>query len=275
MPRITLLTDFGTRDGYVGAMKGVMASLYPGVVIDDVSHEVEQGDVDQGAWTLRRYWRRYPPRTVHVVVVDPGVGTERRGVCLEVDRRYIVAPDNGLVSHVVREAEVWRAVELSDRRYLPDRPSRTFHGRDLFAPAGAHLAQGLHPSRLGPAVEELVLLEEPEPITLDGGVEGEVVTVDRFGNLVTNLPAAVLEGGSPEGEGGEHPPVRVEVGEGRRVPVAPTYGAVEPGTPLALQNSDGRLEIAVRDGSARKWAGRGRGARVRVWWNEGHSQARK
>ncbi len=264
MPRITLLTDFGTADGYVGAMKGVIASLYPGVIIDDVSHETPRGKVADASLTLARYWKRYPPGTVHLAVVDPGVGTNRRGLCVEADRRYIVAPDNGLVSSVLREAVTWRAVDLSNERYFLPGRSSTFHGRDLFAPIAAHLAQGLHLSRLGLPVVDPVLLTEPEPARTDEGMEGEVIDVDRFGNLVTNLPADLLLDVASGREGS----VRVEL-EGREIPVAPTYGAVNSGSALVLANSDGRVEVAIRDGSAQKETGKGPGAKVRVSWAEG------
>ncbi len=251
MGRVTLLTDFGTRDGYVGALKGVIAGIFPGVIVDDVSHDLAPGDVAAAGRTLTRYWDQYPVGTVHLAVVDPGVGTARRALAVEADRRLLVAPDNGLLSGVLRRAGSWRAVEISNPDYLPQTRSATFHGRDLFAPASAFLARGLHLSRLGAPVTDPILLEEPIPSDEEGTWTGEVVSTDRFGNLITNLPAACVR---PDGE--------VEI-RGTRVPVRSTYGEVAPREAVALVNSDGCLEVAARDSSAAELLGAGVGTRVR------------
>lgn len=252
MPRITLLTDFGTRDGYVGAMKGVLAVAAPDALLDDVSHDVPRGDRGMAAYVLERYWDRYPRNTVHLVVVDPGVGTSRRALALEADGRFVVAPDNGVVSRVLFRARGWRAVSVENPRVVRPQASATFHGRDVFAPAAGHLARGLPLSLLGPPLTDPVRLEHPKPARSGDRWEGRVIYVDRFGNLVTNLPGEVLSGVD-----------EIEV-EGRPVPVTRTYGDVEPGRLLALVNSDGRVEIAARDGSGADRAGVGPGARVRV-----------
>lgn len=251
MRRITLLTDFGTADGYVAAMKGVLACMAPGVSLDDVSHEVARGDPRAASLVLERYWRLYPEGTVHVVVVDPGVGTDRRPLALRAEGRFVVAPDNGVVSRVMDGAETWRAVVI-DRAGTPGlpEPSTTFDGRDVFAPAAARLARGTPLVELGPPLESPVRLRMPDPVRRGREVRGEVIAVDRFGNLVTNLPGDGLEG-----------PFRVEVA-GRRVEVARSYGHVEPGTLLAVVNSDGRVEVAVRDGSAAERLEIGRAAPV-------------
>jgi S-adenosyl-L-methionine hydrolase (adenosine-forming) len=252
MPRITLLTDFGTRDGYVGAMKGVLASAAPNALLDDVTHDIPRGDMGMAAYVLERYWDRYPRGTVHLVVVDPGVGTSRRALALEADGWFVVAPDNGVVSRVLFRARQWRAVSVVSPRVVRPEASATFHGRDVFAPAAGHLARGLPQSLLGPPLTDPVRLEPPRPARSGDRWEGRVVYVDRFGNLVTNLPGEVLSGVA-----------EVEV-EGRTVPVGRTYGDVEPGRLLALINSDGRVEIAARDASGANQAGVGPGARVRV-----------
>jgi S-adenosylmethionine hydrolase len=205
--RITLLTDFGTRDGYVAAMKGIIASICPTATIDDASHDLPPGDVVQAAFTLRRYWSLYPPGTVHLIVVDPGVGTERRAL-------------------------------VTSRRYQREAQSATFHGRDVFAPVAAHVACGVALEDLGPVISDPVQLELPSPDIKASSVRGQVICVDHFGNLITNIPAALL---------GAAPKVAVD---GRAVVLRETYGQGELGQPLALVNSDGLLEIAVRDGSA-------------------------
>lgn len=255
MRRITLLTDFGTRDGYVGAMKGVISSIFPAAVMDDVSHDVAQGDVRAGALALARYWDRFPGGTVHLAVIDPGVGTSRRAIAVEADRRFLVVPDNGLGSRVLDAASRWRAVAIENPEVLRRPTSATFHGRDVFAPAAAYLARGMHLFRLGPRIDDPVRIEEPVPSEREGEIRGEVVALDRFGNLITNVPGEVLKAaGGVEG---------VEV-DGRRIPLGRTYAQVEPLQPVALINSDGRLEVGVRDSSAAEVLGAEVGTRVRI-----------
>lgn len=238
MRRITLLTDFGSRDGYLGAMKGVMATILPGVAIDDVSHDIEPGDVAGAAMSLARYWDRYPAGTVHLVVVDPGVGTDRRALAADAERRLFVAPDNGVLSRVHDVAKEMRFVEIDASKHsLPDM-SATFHGRDLFAPVAAHLARGVHLSLLGSALDDPVRVDEPPVVSEDKGLLGQVVARDRFGNLVTNLPGDSLGKSSA-----------VEIG-GQSIGTARTYGEVPPDRVAALINSDGRVEVAARDSSA-------------------------
>jgi S-adenosyl-L-methionine hydrolase (adenosine-forming) len=252
MSRVTLLTDFGTRDGYVGAVKAVIATVFPGVRIDDVSHALAPGDVSGAALALGRYWDRYPSGTVHLAVVDPGVGTGRRALAVEADRRLLVAPDNGVLSRVFEAAARFRVVEIVNPEYtLPD-PSRTFHGRDVFAPVAAFLARGVHLSRFGPVVDDPVVIGEPDVEEEGDALVGRVVSQDRFGNLVTNLPGGSLETASG-----------VEV-EGRSIPVVRTYAEGESRQVVALVNSDGRLEVAARGSSAAKILNAGVGTLVRV-----------
>jgi S-adenosylmethionine hydrolase len=252
MARITLLTDFGGRDGYVGAMKGVMATIYPGVIVDDVSHDVAQGDIAGASLALGRYWSRYPSGTVHVVVVDPGVGTERRALAVEADRRLIVAPDNGVLSHVLVAAKRSRVVEIVNGDYLLPEPGHTFPGRDVFAPAAAYLARGIPISRLGPSIEDPVRILEPEVELQEEDIVGQVIALDHFGNLVTNLAGGTVQ---------ETDEVEVK---GRTIPVAKTYGEVGPRELAAVVNSDGRLEVAARDSSAAELLEAGIGTLVRI-----------
>lgn len=249
---ITLLTDFGTADGYVAAMKGVLRSMAPTAPLDDAGHDVLQGHVSRAAWALSRYWNRYPEGTVHLVVVDPGVGTERRALAVEADGRFLVAPDNGVLGRVLDAAEEWRAVEAVEEAYLGAGRSATFHGRDVFAPVAGHLARGVRLGELGPPVNDPVRLDEPEPVREGRRIRGRIVTVDRFGNLISNIPGGDLAPGD-----------RVEVA-GRRLSLEPTYASVEPGQLLALVNSADRLEIAVRDGSAARTLGAAEGLELVV-----------
>lgn len=252
LARITLLTDFGTADGYVAAMKGVLASLVPDALLDDVAHDLPRGDVRAGSWALRRFWRRFPRGTVHLVVVDPGVGTERKALAVEADGRFVVCPDNGVATSVLEEAADWRAVELVGVDPPEGAVSTTFHGRDLFAPAAARLAMGGALDELGPNVAAPIRLDETQAEMVEGEVRGQVVHVDRFGNLVTDVPGEWVD-----------PDTSVKVA-GRKLPVLGTYGESEPGELLALVNSDGRLEVAARDASAASILGFGPGSPVTV-----------
>jgi S-adenosyl-L-methionine hydrolase (adenosine-forming) len=240
---VTLLTDFGTRDGYVGEMKGVLVSAAPGVTVVDVSHDVVPHDVEAGRLAVARYWRRFPEGTVHLVVVDPGVGGDRAALAVESDGRFLVGPDNGVLSPALLHQGA-RVVALP----VPAGASPTFHGRDVFAPAAARLAQGARMEEIGREHLEPVIRRTPEATRrADGGIDGVVIAIDRFGNLVTNLVSH--RGGA------------VELG-GRRLPLRRTYDDVPLGEPLALVGSSGLVEVAVRNDSAARLLGVGRGARV-------------
>jgi S-adenosylmethionine hydrolase len=232
MPRIiTLLTDFGTADGYVGEMKGVILSAIPDVMIVDITHALAPQDIDSARLTLARVWRRFPRGTIHVVVVDPGVGTERTAMAVESDGRLLVGPDNGVLSPALLNPGV-RTVALA----IPPDASPTFHGRDVFAPAAAALARGRSVDSLGSPYAGAILRRTPEPRRIESGhIAGEVILIDRFGNAVTNLVG--------------RRDMLVEI-NGREIPIVRTYSDVESGSPLALVGSNGLIEIAVRDGSA-------------------------
>ena len=243
-PIVTLLTDFGTADGYVAEMKGVILSAAPDAAVVDVSHDVAAQDVEGARLALARYWRRFPAGTVHLVVVDPGVGSGRAAIAVSSDERWLVGPDNGVLSPalLLRGA---RAVALP----VPAHAAPTFHGRDVFAPAAAALALGTPIDALGTPHESPVVRRTPEPHRgEDGAVEGQVISIDRFGNAITNCLG--VRGGT------------LEVA-GARVPVQRTYADTPPGGVVALCGSSGLIEVAVRDGSAAKALGLERGARVR------------
>lgn len=241
---VTLTTDFGLRDPYVAEMKGVMLGIARAsgrsLQLVDVTHDVERHDVAEGALALEAAAPFFPATTVHLAVIDPGVGTARRGLAVASDGHLLVGPDNGLFTPFL-DAPGWRAFEIAEADYRLPHVSRTFHGRDLFAPAAAHLALGLDPARLGPAVTDPVRLSWPEVRAVAGAVAGAVVHADRFGNLITSIHARSVE---PLDAG-----VVIRVG-GRVVPLAGTYAELPIGRPGALVGSGGRLEIAVREGSA-------------------------
>jgi len=242
---VTLSSDFGTADGYVGAMKGVIMSGAPGARIVDITHEIRPGDVRGGALALEAAAPFFPPGTIHLVVVDPGVGTLRRGIAVEAGDAILVGPDNGVLS---------LAAKGPRRVFVLDRPERhrsvvsaTFHGRDVFAPIVAQLVEGARLRDLGTPAPAMSDLELPTPSISPQVVGGQVIHGDRFGNLVTNITSAELRGLLAA-----HGAARLEVTIGRRSvgPIVRTYGEARSGALLAVVGSSGRLEIAVRDGSA-------------------------
>ncbi|MBM4367133.1 MAG: SAM-dependent chlorinase/fluorinase [Deltaproteobacteria bacterium] len=235
---IALLTDFGLADPWVGVMKGVIAGIAPGVPVVDLSHGVPAQDVRTAAIHLDAAWRYFPAGTVFLCVVDPGVGTARRPIVARCEGRLFVAPDNGLLGLLPGPE-----VRLVTAPWGLPKPSRTFHGRDVFAPVAARLASGTAFEEAGPVVADHARLSLPEP----DGDRGEVIHVDGFGNLLTNLP------GRDAGV--------VEVA-GHDAPVVHTYGAVPTGALLAHTGSTGRLEVGLRDGSAATRLRVGVGARV-------------
>ena len=242
-PIITLTTDFGTADGYVGEVKGVLLSHSPDAELVDITHEIPPQDVERARLTVARVWRRFPPGTVHLVVVDPGVGSGRAALAVQSEGRFLVGPDNGVLSPALLIAGA-RAIELP----LPPRSSATFHGRDVFAPAAAALARGESVDALGRLAASPVLRRTPEPTRRsDGAIEGEIIVLDRFGNAVTNLIG--LRGGT------------IELGT-RCITVRHTYSEVAPGEPVAVTGSTGFIEIAVRDGDAASALGIRRGDKV-------------
>lgn len=284
-PLITLTTDFGQADGYVGTMKGVILSRAPQTHLIDLSHEIAPQDIAAGAFVLYRAYRYFPPQTIHVAVVDPGVGTARRALLLVTDLGHFVGPDNGLFSYVLREAialsagwsgtpanvpAVWHpdfdieaTLATTPREYLPaaytltnpaywlEGPGVTFQGRDLFAPVAAHLANGVAPADLGQPVplESLTFLPASVSLRSPGVIEGRVISADHFGNLITNIAAGLLD------TLGSLAALQVTLGPHRLRGIQSTYGEALPGTPLALINSAGLLEIAICEGHAARQLG--------------------
>ena len=243
---ITLLTDFGDSDGYVAEVKGVLLSRVHGAALVDITHQVPPGDVRGAQYILSRVWHRFPRETVHLAVVDPGVGTERRALAATAGGHYFVAPDNGLLSFLPPEA---RFVSLP----VPPNAAPTFHARDLFAPAAGQLALGAALTHLGQAITDPQLAPLPAPRQEGTGVVGEVIYVDRFGTLISNIPAGLVGPGAHVTVGD------TEVGALRR-----TFGDVERGQLVAFAGSNGTVEIAVRDGSAARKLSAGVGVEVRA-----------
>lgn len=255
-PIVTLTTDFGLRDPFVGIMKGVILGICPEARLVDLTHELAPHDVVEGALALEAALPFFPPGSVHVVVVDPGVGSARRALAVQTGSQTCVGPDNGLLSPALRPG-AWSAVSIESPDHRLASVSRTFHGRDVFAPAAGHLAAGTPLARLGPPVHDPVTIEIPGFTVDEGAVTGEVLGWDRFGNLVTSITAAGIEA---LGTGA----VILEI-DGRAVGgLVDRYGDAREGEPSGIIGSTGRLEVFVRQGSARSRLGAGRGATVRV-----------
>lgn len=255
-PLVTLLTDFGTRDGYVAAMKGVILSQCPGACLVDVGHEVPRHDIRAAAWALRQYGWTYPAGTLHVAVVDPGVGTERAALVIEAQDCLWLGPDNGLFAWVLQACPRARVHQLKAGVVRPGGASRTFHGRDVFAYAASLLAKGIRLDRLAEPIDRWCEPDWLRPVLHGRTIQGEVVHVDHFGNLITNIPA-VLVAERPDD-------IRVTIGKKKCCGLSSTYADVPPGHPVALIGSDGMLELAVNQGAANRYFAAVAGARVTV-----------
>lgn len=264
MAIISLITDFGTRDEYVGLMKAVILGIDPAAVIVDVSHSIEPQDVAQAAFMLESVYRYFPADSLHLVVVDPGVGTDRAILYLETDRQRFLAPDNGVLSLVMSTGQQLRLRRVEDTRWQRPEVSKTFHGRDIMAPAAAYLSRGLEAKQLGPEVDATRAVHIDglrAGLAADGSLLGRVIQIDRFGNLITNIDAAALR--QMEATlGGQS--VRVVIGGHVITGIVRTYADTAAGQPLALIGSRGYLEIAVNAGSLQTLTNARRGDSVRV-----------
>jgi S-adenosyl-L-methionine hydrolase (adenosine-forming) len=257
-PVIALLSDFGGTDHYAGTMKGVMLGICPDVTLVDITHDIPAHDVLEGALQLAAAHRYFPAGTIFLAIVDPGVGSARRGIAVEAGEYRFVAPDNGVLTEVLRATAPRKVVELSERRYARPTVSRTFEGRDRFAPAAAWLAKGIALPALGRPAGDIVHLEIPQASIEGDTIQGTILRVDRFGNLVTNLERREVEkfaqGKGLAIEAGAHPVPRLVA----------TYADMPAGEVCALYGSTDHLELAENGASAATRLGLGRGAPVRV-----------
>jgi S-adenosyl-L-methionine hydrolase (adenosine-forming) len=256
-PVIALLTDFGTRDHYAGTMKGVAIGICPDATLVDITHELPPHDVLAGALELAASYKYFPAGTVFLVVVDPGVGSTRRGIAVEAGDYRFVAPDNGVLSVVLGEQPPKRIVELTERKYARASVSRTFEGRDRFAPAAAWLAKGIDLAGLGRTAGSIQGLDVPEPRLDDRGIAGEVLRVDRFGNLITNIDRTAFDRFATE-------PFELTAGPHVISKMVSTYADVDRGQICALFGSSDHLEIAANGESAADRLALGRGAAVHI-----------
>jgi S-adenosylmethionine hydrolase len=246
MSIITLTTDYGLRDQYVGALKGVILSIAPSACLVDITHDIDPHNILHGAFVLRQVWPWYPKGTIHVVVVDPGVGSERRIILGRYAGQYVIAPDNGLVTLIHREMPVEALHVVEARRYFLGDLSSTFHGRDIMAPVAAHLANGVSPREFGRATDRLEILPGVHRAEVEGDVtRGMVLYVDRFGTLISNVGADQLSGAGVGCPNSEVLVDGVSVG-----PLRSAFCDVPPGEPVAFIGSGGLVEVAVNRGRA-------------------------
>jgi S-adenosylmethionine hydrolase len=263
-PIITLTTDFGEDSPYVAAMKGVILGINPAARLVDLSHQIPPQDVQHAAFFLAESIPYFPLEALHVVVIDPGVGSERAILYVELDGHRLVVPDNGCWTLLPGSPR--QVIRVEEPRYRRATVSSTFHGRDIIAPAAAHLSCGLDPSQLGPAISQWQRLDMPSPWPLKDGIGrvvednigGEVIFVDHFGNLITNIPAASVE----------RPPTMLMI-EGQNYPDfawVRTYAEAEPGRLVVLVSSSGFVEVAVAQGNAARRLNGRRGTSVVLWW---------
>lgn len=257
---ITLLTDFGPGSPYVGAMKAAILRIFPAAILVDLTHAIPPQDIRQAAWVLHEVAPLFSDGTIHVAVVDPGVGTERGIIHAQLDRQHYLAPDNGLLSLCARQAQSRRIIRLTETEYWSPNVSATFHGRDIMAPVAARLGLGLDPTCLGREQQDLVQLAWPEVKCVPGKIEGTVSMIDSFGNLVTDITSQQLEG-VPTDER-----VRIACDEHETCGIFRTYGEQPAMTLIALVGSSGKLELAIVNEHAARMLGISTGAPVTITW---------
>jgi S-adenosylmethionine hydrolase len=258
------LTDFGGLDPYVGVMKGVILGINPEATVVDLGHGVSAYGVLEAAFHLKVAYRYFPQGTIHVVVVDPGVGSARRPILCVAGGQAFLAPDNGVLGYVLAAEPAARVIHVAEEGYFLRPVSRTFHGRDVFAPVAAHLSLGLAPERLGPPIADYARLDLPRPRRApDGRATGEVLHVDRFGNLITNLTRDEIDAVADRSPSGT---VRVRLGTGADLGMHSHFASArEPGRAGALVGSSGHLEIFVYQGSAAETLGARVGSEISLW----------
>jgi len=244
---ITLTTDFGLNDPYVAEMKAVILGICPNAVIIDITHEVAKFNIRMGAYVLASAVPYFPEGAVHVGVVDPGVGTRRRPIVIQTKQSFFVGPDNGLLVLAAEKQGIMRIHELANPRFMLPKVSHTFHGRDVFAPAAAHLMNGVKPEEFGPEIRKAVQPEFAKVTQKNGALVGEVLHVDGFGNIITNINEKEVTQSHVKAE------VSVDLaGHKLKLKLCQAYGETKPHTPLALIGSHGFLEISINQGSAAK-----------------------
>jgi S-adenosyl-L-methionine hydrolase (adenosine-forming) len=258
-PIITLTTDYGTNDHLVGVLKGVILNINPEVNIVDITHSILAHDILDGALTLSQAYKYFPSKTIHLVVVDPGVGTARRPILVAGDTHYFVAPDNGVLSAIYDQSESLYVWNITSEHYFRQPVSNTFHGRDIFGPVAAWLSKSWQTASFGEEITDFVRFAIPKPKVSGNTIKGIVLRVDNFGNLITNLTAEVVPALiAPEAK------FTIRVGNAAVTKIVPTFALGAAGETFALIGSSGYVEICVNKGNAARAVGAGRGAEVTV-----------
>ena len=256
---VTLMTDFGTKDGYVGAMKGVILGINPRCTVVDITHEIPPQGIFEGAFVLGNTYRSFPGGSIHLGVVDPEVGAHREALVVETEGYYFVGPDNGLFTWIYRKEDVKQVHGIRNRDFFRKPTSQTFHGRDIFAPIAAHLSLGRKPEEFGVRLDQWSEIDIPEPRVTNKGFVGEVIHIDRFGNLITNLPRRLLEPLAGQG------PLRIHI-KGRRISGLKTaYAEARRGELMAMFDSFDLLEIFLMGDSAGEALKAGKGERIELF----------
>ena len=251
---ITLITDFGQTDGFIGIMKGVILSINPKATFVDISHRIPAQDVEAGAFVLNWSYRYFPTGTIHLVVVDPGVGSERKILAVQSGNYFFVAPDNQVLKYIFHSSETLTVVNVLNKEFFLKKISHTFHGRDIFAPVAAHLSTGVGIEQLGHETKNYDRGEIDHPIITKTNIIGKIVYSDKFGNLISNIPAEEIK----------QPVSLIQIGSIRITQLSNSYIEVAVNQPLAIIGSSGYLEIAIRNGNARQQLSLDRGAIVRI-----------
>lgn len=256
-PIITLTSDFGYKDHYVSAMKAVILGIVPYVRFIDISHDIAPQDIMAGAWVIKNSAFLYPPGTVHLAVIDPGVGTGRKPIIAKIKDQFFVGPDNGLFSLAAGDGK-YKVYELANTEYRHTTSSETFHGRDIFAPAAAYAASGIELAKFGPPIGELTTYRWAKPISDAEGVQGWVVHIDHYGNLITNIPVSMTADLKDKQD------FKIYVGNTILKSIVKTFAEVPDGDPAALIGSSGVLEIVINKGNAAQMMSVIKGAPVSI-----------
>lgn len=265
MSIITLLTDFGTDDAYVGILKGAILMVNPAATIIDITHAIESQDLVEAAYLAGDYYKYFPEKTVHIVVVDPGVGSDRAIIALKIREQIFLAPDNGVLTQLLDCSDVAGIVRVDNTQYFLKPVSKTFHGRDIFAPVGAHLANGLQMMDVGTPIDPdiPVRLSLPQPfISKDGNIDGTIISIDRFGNLITNIDWNWFRRHYPAAD---KETLIFKIGGCFIKGLSPTYKSAGLNKPLVIVGSRGYFELSVNSGSAQQYFGTKKGDRVEIF----------
>ncbi|MFO7891702.1 MAG: SAM-dependent chlorinase/fluorinase [bacterium] len=240
---ITLLTDFGISDFYVGSMKGVILTINPDIQIVDISHAVSPQNIEEGAFILKQVYHYFPQGTIHVVVIDPGVGSARRIIVLDTQEYIFLAPDNGVLKYIFDDYTDYRVIEVNNSMYYLNNVSTTFHGRDIFAPIAAHLSLGVDIADLGEEISNYIKPEIIKPVKKGNKITGQVMYIDSFGNCITNISSELLESKKE---------IQIQIKNLVLWEIKSNYSEVSKGEVLALFGSSGMLEISVNEGNAQE-----------------------